>query len=173
MNYEVSHGSESWRVSVKDVGGSVYEVTVDDGETVRVDVAKTPRTIYSLLIGSRQFEASVDERPDGTFDVHVGTSAFDLAVIDERRKALAGAAAGPAGGIQELRAQMPGKIVKVLVEPGAEVAVGDSLVIVEAMKMENELLAEVAGSVTAVHVAEGDTVETDELLLVVEPPAAG
>ena len=170
MSYEVSLGDATYRVAVRELGGSVYEVTVDDREPVRVDVAKTPRTVYSLLVGSRQFEGSVDEREDGRFDVHVGTSAYDVQVVDERRKLLSGAARA-AGGTQELRAQMPGKIVKVLVSEGDAVERGQSLVIIEAMKMENEMRSEVEGVVSRVAVAEGETVETDALLVVVEPQA--
>ncbi|MCE2390114.1 MAG: hypothetical protein J4G09_01365 [Proteobacteria bacterium] len=170
MNYEVTLGDETHRVEVREIGGDVYEVAVDDRDPVRVDVAKTPRTVYSLLIGPRQFEGSVDERDDGRFDVHVGTSAYDVQVVDERRKLLAGSARG-AGGTQELRAQMPGKIVKVLVAEGDSVERNQSLVIIEAMKMENELRSEVEGVVAQVAVSEGVTVETDELLVVVEPRA--
>jgi biotin carboxyl carrier protein len=171
VNYEVEIGGQTHRVRVREIGGSVYEVSVDDAEAVRVDAAKTPRTIYSLLIGSQQYEASVDEKEDGSFDVHVGTSSFDVKVIDERRKQLASAAGRALAGRQELRAQMPGKIVKVLVQVGECAAPGQGLVIIEAMKMENELRSEVEGVVTEVGVREGETVETGALLVVVDPAA--
>jgi pyruvate carboxylase subunit B len=170
VNYEVTLGKQTHRVQIKDVGGSVYEVAIDGGGPVRVDVAKTPRTIFSLLIGNRQWEGSVDAKDDGSFDVHVGASAFDIRVIDERRKLLAGGVAAPIGSRQELRAQMPGKIVKVLVAPGERVERDQGLVIIEAMKMENELKAEVDGVVAEVRAREGETVESGALLLVVEPP---
>jgi biotin carboxyl carrier protein len=173
VNYEVTLGKQTHRVQIKDVGGSLYEVAIDGEAPVRVDVAKTPRTVFSLLIGNRQWEGSVDAKPDGSFDVHVGASAFDIHVIDERRKLLTGAAAAPAGGRQELRAQMPGKIVKVLVSPGEAVEVNQGLVIIEAMKMENELRSEVAGVVREVRAREGETVESGALLVVVEPPDGG
>jgi pyruvate carboxylase subunit B len=173
VNYEVTLGRQTHRVQIKEIGGSVYEVAVDGAEPVRVDVAKTPRTIFSLLIGNRQWEGSVDAKDDGSFDVHVGASAFDIRVMDERRKLLSGAAAGPAGTRQELRAQMPGKIVKVLVSAGDPVERDQGLVIIEAMKMENELKSEVSGVVADVRVREGETVESGALLLVIEPPEEG
>jgi biotin carboxyl carrier protein len=157
-------------VQIKEAGGSVYEVAIDGEPPERVDVAKTPRTIFSLLIGSRQWEGSVDAKGDGCFDVHVGASAFDIRVIDERRKLLTGAVAAPAGSRQELRAQMPGKIVKVLVASGEAVEPDQGLVIIEAMKMENELRSEVSGVVGEVRAREGDTVDSGALLLIVEPP---
>ena len=170
MNYEVTLGRQTHRVQIREVGGSVYEVAIDGEAPERVDVAKTPRTIFSLLIGNRQWEGSVDAKDDGSFDVHVGASAFDIRVIDERRKLLSGVVAAPEGSRQELRAQMPGKIVKVLVASGESVERDQGLVIIEAMKMENELRSEVSGVVGEVRVREGDTVESGALLLIVEPP---
>lgn len=169
MRYQIRHGAESYHVEVREIGPHVYDVAVDEGETVRVDAYKTPRTVYSVLLGAVQLEGSVDVREDGTLDVHIGTSAFDFTAVDERRELLVGSAAGVAVGRQEIRAQMPGKIVKVLVQVGQSVATDDGLVIIEAMKMENELKSPIDGVITAVEVSEGAAVETDELLVVVEP----
>ena len=169
MRYRIRHGDDAYHVEIQEIGPHLYDVTVDDGETVRVDAYKTPRTVYSVLLGSRQLEGSVDIRDDGTLDVHIGTSAFDFHAVDERRELLVGSAAGVAVGRQEIRAQMPGKIVKVLVSVGEQVAAEESLVIIEAMKMENELRSPIDGVVAAVEVGEGDAVETGALLVVVEP----
>ena len=170
MHYEVEVGGETFRVEVREMGGSLYDVSVDGGEIVRVDAFKNPRTVYSVLIDSRQYEGSVDEREDGTLDVHVGMSAFDVRVTDERRKLLVGASSLAVTGTQELVAQMPGKIVKVLVEEGQEVERDQGLLVIEAMKMENELKSPIRGVVTQVSVAEGETVEANAPLAVVEPP---
>ncbi len=171
MRYRIRHGGDTYRVEVHEVGAHLFDVTIDEGEKVRVDAYKTPRTVYSVLLGERQLEGSVDVREDGTFDVHIGTSEFDLTAVDERRELLVGSAAGSATGRQEIRAQMPGKIVKVLVSEGQDVAVHDGLVVIEAMKMENELKSPIDGVVTAVEICEGDAVDTDALLIVVEPHA--
>ncbi len=169
MRYQIRHGGDAYHVEIQEIGPHLYDVTVDDGETVRVDAYKTPRTVYSVLLGSRQLEGSVDIRDDGTLDVHIGTSAFDFHAVDERRELLVGSAVGVAVGRQEIRAQMPGKIVKVLVSVGQNVAAEQSLVIIEAMKMENELRSPIDGVVAAVEVSEGAAVETNALLVVVEP----
>ncbi|MBW2280435.1 MAG: acetyl-CoA carboxylase biotin carboxyl carrier protein subunit [Deltaproteobacteria bacterium] len=169
MRYRIQHGPDTFHVDVHEVGAHLYDVTIDDGETVRVDAYKTPRTVYSVLVGNRQLEGSVDPREDGTLDVHVGTSAFDFTAIDERRELLVGSTGGTATGRQEIRVQMPGKIVKVMVSEGQEVALDDGLVVIEAMKMENEIKSPIDGVVTAVEVSEGDAVDTDALLIVVEP----
>lgn len=170
MRYEIGHGHETFHVEVHEIGPNSYDVTVDDGPTVRMDAVRNARTVYSILLGHRQFEGSVDEREDGSLDVHVGTSAFDFTAVDERRKLLAGTGGGAATGKQLVRAQMPGKIVKVLVRQGERVEVDQGLLIIEAMKMENEIRSPIDGVVTDLSVSEGDAVETDELMLVVEPP---
>jgi biotin carboxyl carrier protein len=170
VRYEIARGSDVFHVEVHETGPHSYEVSIDGAPAVRVDAFKTPRTVYSILIESRQYEGSVDEREDGTLDVHVGTSAFDFTATDERRRLLVGAAAGVVTGRQEIRAQMPGKIISVPVGVGSEVATGDGLLVIEAMKMENEIRSPIDGVVTAIEVSEGEAVETGALLLVVEPP---
>jgi pyruvate carboxylase subunit B len=170
VRYDVTHGSETFHVELREVSPDVYEIRVgEDGELLRVDACKTARTVYSLLIGPRQFEGSVDVRDDSTLNVHVGTSAFEFTVMDERRKLLVGGVDTVAGGRQEVRAQMPGKIVKILVQVGQEVETDQGLVVVEAMKMENELRSSIDGVVAEIAVEEGAAVETGTLLIVVEP----
>jgi pyruvate carboxylase subunit B len=170
LRFEVSQGKDVFHVEVHESAPDVFQVAIDDAEAVMVDARKGARTVYSLLIDGRQYEASVDEREDGSLDVHVGTGAFDFRVVDERRRMLVGAAAHVQAGRQELRAQMPGKIVKILVELGESVEADQGILVIEAMKMENELQSPVSGVVSAIEVAEGDAVETDALLAVIEPP---
>jgi biotin carboxyl carrier protein len=172
MRYEVTQDAGTRRVEIRELGPTEFELRIDEGETVRVDVAQTARTLYSLLIDGRQFEGSVDEGEDGSLDVRVGGSAFRFRVIDERRKLLAGSTAHVASGKQELRAQMPGKVVKLLVELGQTVEQGQGMLVIEAMKMENELKSPVAGVVTRLEVREGETVEAHALLAVIEPPGS-
>ena len=171
MRYEISHGDETFHVEVQEVGPHTYDVSVDGGPAVRVDAFKTPQTVYSILVGTRQYEGSVNERTDGRLDVHVGTSAFDFTAIDERRKLLVGSVADVASGTQEIRAQMAGKVVVVLVAEGESVETEQALLVIEAMKMENEIRSPIDGVVTRVGVAEGDAIDTHALLLVVEPAA--
>ena len=170
MRYEIVQGAETFSVDVHEVGPHSYDVTIGDGETVRVDAFKNPRTVYSILIEHRQYEGSVDELEGGTLDVHVGTSAFEFTAVDERRRLLAGAATMALSGRQEIRAQMPGKIVRVLVREGERVEIDQGLLIIEAMKMENEIRSPIDGVVTEVAVSQADAVDTDALLVVVDPP---
>jgi biotin carboxyl carrier protein len=167
----VTEGREVVRVELQEAGEGVYDVTVD-GRTVRVDAAKSGRTVYSVIEDGHQFEAMVDERGGARFDVTVRGRLFHLEAVDERSRMLAESAGGAATGPASVSAEMPGKIVKLEVGVGDAVEEGQGVVIVEAMKMENEIPSPIDGFVKEISVAEGDTVESGTPLFVVEPPPA-
>jgi biotin carboxyl carrier protein len=172
MRYQISDSEQPYEVEIDEIDPQTYEIRVGDSPAVRVHAHKTPRTGYSLLIDGRQYEGSVDEREGGRFVVQVGSSAFDFKVVDPRSRLFAGlgVGVGTASGRQELRAQMPGKIVKLLARVGDSVRADQALVVMEAMKMENEIRTPIDGIVGEIRVAEGDAVDTSALLLVVDPP---
>jgi biotin carboxyl carrier protein len=167
--YEVSEGGEVLRIELSEVGEGVYDLTFE-GETVRVDAAKSGRTIYSIIEDGKQFEAMVEERGAHGFDILVSGRLFHLDAVDERSKVLAQQARSVAEGPQSVEAQMPGKVVKVHVAAGARVAEGQGVMVVEAMKMENEIASPIDGIVKEMSVSEGQTVETGATLFVVVPP---
>lgn len=169
MNYEIStKQGDPVRVGLRETADGQYEVTID-GDTVHVDAVKSGPTVYSMIENGRQFEAVVDEKGAHGFDVLVGGRIFHLEVIDERTRLLAGAAAAVPSGPQSVEAEMPGKVVKLSAVVGETVAQGQGIVILEAMKMENEILAPIDGVVKEIAVSEGDTVEAGSPLFVVEP----
>jgi len=110
----------------------------------------------------------------GGYDVAFRGRVFRAGVVDERRKRLQGLAAAhrPTGPVT-LRSAMPGKVVAVLAEVGQEVAAGAGVVVIEAMKMENELKAPVSGRITRVAVAAGGTVEGGQVLVEIEAGPEG
>lgn len=118
---------------------------------------------YSILIGGRSFLVTVD----GAGGVSVDGRAVEVGVYDPRELA-AGGAGGAQHGRLEITAPMPGKVIRLLVETGQEVAEGDGLIVVEAMKMQNEMKSAKAGNVVEVRVAENDTVAAGDVLLVIE-----
>ncbi len=170
MNYEISEkGGEPEVVGLKELAEGHYELELD-GKTIHVDAVKSGPTIYSIIEDGRQFEAMVDEKGAHGFDVLIAGQLLHLEAVDERTKLLAGSAATIAEGKQVIEAEMPGKVVKVSVAVGATVAEGEGVLILEAMKMENEIPSPIAGLVTELGVSEGQTVEGGALLFVVEPP---
>jgi biotin carboxyl carrier protein len=147
--------------------GSEWEMTLD-GRILKVDVTAIGQR-WSLLIGPRSYEVAVDRRSNGERIVHLNGLAVPVSIIDPRARRSRPPGALPSGtGRRSIVSPMPGRIVKVLVKTGDEVAAHQGLVVVEAMKMENELKASQAGRVTAVNVAEGMSVEANAVLLTLE-----
>jgi biotin carboxyl carrier protein len=152
------------RVEVRGRDGR-YAVTLD-GRTLDVDHQETGPHFASLLIGGKSWEAGLEKRPDG-YNVVL---AEDVIAV-ELRGASRGAAAAPRKadtGPARVLAPMPGRLVRILVEEGQQVQSGDGLVVVEAMKMENELRSPRAGRIAQLPVREGQAVESAALLVVVE-----
>lgn len=173
MNFEIEVNGQPHAVKVERVG-SRYRIE-SEGRVDVVDVARVDRTTISMILdGERQssHEATLlDRREPGEVEVHLRAGVVHTRVAGapgQRRWSARGAVFGGAGGPQRVTAPMPGKIVKVLVKPGDTVAARQGLVVIEAMKMENELRAARAGEVKDVHVAEGDVVEAGRLLTVIE-----
>jgi pyruvate carboxylase subunit B len=169
MKYFVTIGEERVEVDLGSGGA-----TFGTGETVPVELAAVPGTaLRHLLLGDDGWRLTVVREKDG-WTISTGGRRFRVRVEDERTHAIRemsgvdGLDAGP----QELRAPMPGLVVRVLVEAGQEVEPGDGLVVMEAMKMENELRADAAGRVAEIRVEEGATVAQGQVLVTLEAEGA-
>ncbi len=141
-----------------------------DGKPAEADWAEISTGVYSILLGGQSFEVYVrraaSDSPGSSdpYALSVANQDYVIEVEDPRRQRFAGAALGPEGP-QEVPAPMPGRIVKVLVSEGEEVEAGQGLLVIEAMKMQNELRAPRSGRVEKIHVREGTGVETGVKLL--------
>ena len=120
------------------------------------DVATPEPGVYSVLLDGRSYDARV-ARTIGHLIVSVQGHRFEIEVRDPRRWS-PNAASRPGGDIETVRAPMPGKVVRVLIAPGDTVEAGQGVMVVEAMKMQNEMKASRAGRVLAVAAKEGATV---------------
>ncbi len=144
------------------IGEDVFEVVIDgraitiDGEPVTVDVL-SPH--LAVIDGHNVFYDTISKRL-----VNIENDLFDVKLEPvlpiKRPEGAAGAA-----GAYVAKASMPGKIVRVAVKPGDKVEAQQLLYVLEAMKMENEVLSEEPGTVKEIHKAAGDTVETDEQVI--------
>jgi len=153
------------------VGGRTHEVTVEqddgrylvdvDGAPHRVDARKLEGDFYSFLSGGRSYEVSVEPGRDG-YRVRHGAAELLVEITDPGRSArrAQGAGQGPA----RLVTQMPGRVVRLLVAPGDRVGAGQGIVVVEAMKMENEMASPKDGTVRSIEVRAGQTVESGAVL---------
>jgi len=143
---------------------------VFDGERGDADWVEISPGVYSILVGERSYEIHVAPRPGDFgahstgYDVTAGIHRYHLEVRDTRRLRHS-APDGLHEGPQEILAPMPGRIVKILVAENQEVGQGEGLLVIEAMKMQNELRAPRAGRVDRVYVKEGAGVETGIKLL--------
>jgi len=170
MNYEVStKKGEPVVVGLRESGEGLYEITID-GKTVHVDAVKSGPTVYSMIEDGKQFEAMVDEKGAHDFDVLLGGRIFHLEAIDERTKLLAGSAHAVASGPQAVEAEMPGKVVLISGSVGDSVGEGQGVLVIEAMKMENEIASPIEGVIREVSVSVGDTVDAGTPLFTVDPP---
>ena len=134
-----------------------------DGEPGLLDWAEVAPGVYSILLGGRSFEVRLRETAGGpqrnsVYEVSTGTSDLQVEVVDPRTRART--AGSPPSGPHEINTPMPGRIVKLLVAEGQRVEVGEGLVVIEAMKMQNELRASRPGLVERIYVREGDGVES-------------
>jgi biotin carboxyl carrier protein len=145
---------------VADIGGRRYEL----------EARETEAGSYLFVLEGRVYECRVERggaRGDVT-SVEIGGREFEVALYDPRRLRAAGAAGAQAEGRAVVAASIPGKVVRVLVEEGAEVEAGAGVVVVEAMKMQNELKSPKAGTVVELRVEPGATVNAGEVLAVIE-----
>lgn len=167
MGFLAKLGDQSYTIEIEEIGKSVYRVAVDGNEFL-VDGKKTGRTNYSLIVDDRSFEIEVDHTED-EYRVLVDGRNYHINLVDERRVRVGGTQSGlELQGRQLISVPMPGKIIAVLVSEGDAVEKGQGLVIVEAMKMENEVRSPVTGTVRDIKVKPGDTVEGGAVLVVVE-----
>jgi biotin carboxyl carrier protein len=133
---------------------------------IDVDARLTDLGWSLLFADGRSVDIALTEQTGGGWFVQLPHTSC-TAMVDGRRRS-GGAAAAAGTGVQRILAPMPGRVVKVLVKPGDEVTAKQGVVVVEAMKMENELSSARAGRVKEVAVAEGALVEAGRLLVVIE-----
>jgi acetyl/propionyl-CoA carboxylase alpha subunit len=144
------------------LGTGVLECSVD-GRAMLIDVRMLEPGVMSLIVEGRQYRCVLDG--DG---VVIGGRRFAFEVEDPRSLQGRRGGAGGAQGPRPVKAPMPGRVVRLLVKVGDEVTEGQGVVVIEAMKMQNELKASKAGHVMKIGVAVGDTVGSGDVLLVVE-----
>ncbi len=168
MKFVATVGEREIPVEVTGADGR-YRVRVD-GEVHEIDARLTPAGIASLLVAGASHVVDVAER-DGARVVDVGGETYVVGVEEETRHVIRTKGGGAGGhGHQTLVAPLPGKITHVAVAPGDAVRAGDPLLVIEAMKMENELRASGAGTVAEVRVSAGQAVNAGDVLVVIDRP---
>ena len=152
---EVTRGDQTWLCKV-------------DGQVIEVDTALTAREVLSVLVGGKAYEIKRERSLQGELHMVIGSARYAVDVRDPRslrtRRALAGSELGP----QKLKAPMPGKIIRILVNEKDPVKAGEGIIVMEAMKMQNEMKSPKDGRVQKILTAEGSTVNAGDTLAIVE-----
>ncbi len=165
MKLEVRVGTISRQLEIQRTGPGQFAVAAEDGSQIdAIEVA--PRT-YSILINGRAFEAIIIPAADGVL-VRLGGHEFHAVVSDPHAWRRDRGALFGAEGKQQVTAPMPGKVIRILVSAGEAVEANQGLVVVEAMKMQNEIRAPKAGTIERIFVREGNAVAAGEPLLTMQ-----
>jgi biotin carboxyl carrier protein len=167
MRVEVEYEGRLHSVEIQPLGNSRFEVRID-GVALPLEARRQAGDTLSLRLTDGSTHLVDVQRPFGSGQRTLTIDGQRLqTAVNGRRERRAAAATGGVG-TQRVTAPMPGKVIRVLVAPGQQVEARQPLVVVEAMKMENELSVARAGRVAEVQVAEGQSVEAGRLLVLVE-----
>jgi biotin carboxyl carrier protein len=163
MRYLTTIGDKTYIIEINQ-----DDEVIIDGERRALDMRPIDDELYSLLLDNRSFEVLVEEAGDGEYRVLINGVAYYVQVADERARRLAQAAGAfaPTSGEIVIKSPMPGLIVAVPVTEGQRVSKGQVVVVLESMKMENELKAPREGVVSAVKVQPRQAVEQNQVLIV-------
>lgn len=143
-----------------EVNGRVYKLEASEPEP-NVYLLKHANRIYQIFVAPR-------EKSGAPYAVSAGDQNYEIKIFDPKRLRASSASGGQSEGASEIKTAMPGKVVRVLVEAGAEVQAGDGVIVVEAMKMQNEMKSPKDGVIKEIRFAEGATVNAGDVLAIIE-----
>jgi len=152
---ELTHGDKTWLCKV-------------DDQEIEVDAALTARDVLSVLVGGKAYEVKRERSLQGDLHMIIGSARYAVDVQDPRSLRTRRGAAGTESGPRKVTAPMPGKIVRILVAEKDEVKAGQGIIVMEAMKMQNELKSPKDGRVQKILTSEGSTVNPGDTLAIIE-----
>ncbi len=165
MIYEVSIAEKSYRVELfrADEGQTKWTCKLN-GREFPIDAALIQEGVLSILLNGKSYEVK-QELVGAETNIVIGHERFNASVRDPRSFRSRQRAGASEQGVKKITAPMPGKVVRILAAVGDQVEAGQSVIVIEAMKMQNELCAKSDAIVRAVHVEVGQTVERGALLI--------
>ena len=168
MKFHAEIGDQNHDVEIEREDGKVF-ARVDD-RRYELEVSEPEPGVYLFKHDGRILEAIVASggRAGAPTHVRIGSTEVDVKLIDPKRLRGAGADAEHADGLIEIKTAMPGKVVSVLLTAGSQVEKGDGVLVVEAMKMQNELKSPKAGVIKEIRVTEGAAVSAGDVLATIE-----
>jgi biotin carboxyl carrier protein len=174
MLYQVRVGQKSYRLELQTleepatpgVSTGLWRIRLD-GRVLLINAAPAGADTLSLLMNGQSFEVR-RERLQGSLQIFVRGTAYSVSIEDPRSLRSRKRAGMDDAGPQKLISSMPGKVVRVLAREGDEVAAGQGVVVVEAMKMQNEVRSPKAGTLVRMLAKPGKNVDAGEVLAIVE-----
>jgi len=168
MKLQAELGDEKHEIEIKHADGKVFAKV--DGREYELEASEPEPNVYLFKNKGKVYEVFVAERKNSVdpLQVRIGSSELEVRLIDPKRLRGTVGNEADADGLAVIKSAMPGKVVRILVEKGDEVEKGDGLLVVEAMKMQNELKSPKAGTVKEIKVEEGSTVAAGDVLAMIE-----
>jgi biotin carboxyl carrier protein len=169
MQIELPKQERTAEVEILEHEGSRYVFKIDE-KIFEVDLIEVSKGIYSLLNAGKSFNVeAIPANSQTKYTVNTFFQSFDLEIVDAQTKYLRSRNQGTAADTGNLiKVPMPGKVMEVMVSEGEQVKAGQTLVIVSAMKMESEYKAGRDGTVKTIKVKPGETVDSDQVMIVLE-----
>jgi len=166
MKLQAELNNEKHNVEIRRDGDKVFAVV--DGRSYELEASEPEPNVFLLKHDGKIYEVYVSPETQGTSHVRIGDNEFDITVHDPKRLRGSGSGHEHGEGLAEIKTAMPGKVVRILVEPGAEIKKGDGVIVVEAMKMQNEMKSPKDGVVKEIRSSEGSTVNAGDVLAIIE-----
>lgn len=166
MKLQAELNNEKHNVELRREVDKVF-ATVDN-RSYEIEASEPEPNVFLLKHDGKVYEVFVSPGTSGGSRVRVGPNEFEVTVHDPKRLRGSSASHEHGEGLAEIKTAMPGKVIRVLVEPGSEVKKGDGIIVVEAMKMQNEMKSPKDGVVKEIRSSEGATVNAGDALAVIE-----
>jgi biotin carboxyl carrier protein len=166
MAYEIKIGDRTAHIDLLNRAGSKMVVAVDDNK-YEIDVVMVENGVYSILYEGHSYNLELIEGENSKrYIVNTFSRSFDIDIIDAEAKYQQSRNAGSdAEGDNNISSPMPGKVVKIPVQKGDQVSPGQTLIVVEAMKMQSEFKASAERTVSEILVREGDLVSAHQVMI--------
>ena len=166
MKLHAEMNGQQYQLEIRREGALTYASV--DGREYEIVLTEPEPGVILIRHDNKIYEAAVTRYGDGTTNVSLNGRDHQLMLHDPKRLRGSGTSDEQADGVAEIKTAMPGKVVKILTASGTQVEKGDSILVVEAMKMQNELKSPKAGAVKDIRVAEGATVAAGDVLATIE-----
>ncbi len=168
MKLNAQIGEKTHQIELTETDGKVTASI--DGRSYDVEASEPEPNVFLLKSEGRVFEAFVSPQSDPAepLQVRVGTHEIEVRLSDPKRLRSAAGAGEQADGIAEIKTAMPGKVVRILKAQGDAVEKGEGVIVIEAMKMQNEMRSPKDGVIKELRAAEGDSVKGGQVLVTIE-----